>query len=179
MDLTSGCGGVLSREDLLFRIETEYQPLVTDWYDLTAQLQPNGFDLTLRDISAISGSGTIGVENADRILPDLVELTWPADEMVQLSPGAYHLLFNEVLRLPANVMALARPRSSLCRAGVAVHTAVWDAGYHGRSTSLLVVSNPAGIRLQRNARLVQLVFFQLSRPTGAGYSGVYQGENLA
>jgi dUTP pyrophosphatase len=44
---------------------------------------------------------------------------------------------------------------------------------------LLVVINQAGFRLQRNAKVMQLVFFGLSRRAGQGYSGRYQGENLA
>ena len=74
-------------------------------------------------------------------------------------------------------MALARPRSSLLRCGVSVGTAVWDAGYSGRSQSLLVVYNTRGFRVQKNARIVQLVFLWLSRET-TGYQGVYQHENI-
>ena len=74
-------------------------------------------------------------------------------------------------------MALGRPRSSLLRCGVTVNTAVWDAGYSGRSQSLLVVYNPLGFRLQKDARVVQLVFFRLTGET-KGYQGKYQGENL-
>jgi dUTP pyrophosphatase len=74
-------------------------------------------------------------------------------------------------------MALARPRSSLLRCGVTVNTAVWDAGYSGRSQSLMVVYNSHGFRLQRNARLVQLVFLRLTEET-EGYHGAYQRENI-
>ncbi|HUV75718.1 MAG TPA: deoxyuridine 5'-triphosphate nucleotidohydrolase, partial [Dehalococcoidales bacterium] len=56
-------------------------------------------------------------------------------------------------------------------------TAVWDAGYSGRSQSLMVVYNPQGFRVQRNARIIQLVFLQLTRET-EGYQGTYQGENI-
>jgi len=73
---------------------------------------------------------------------------------------------------------LGRPRSSLNRCGVSIHSAVWDAGYSGRSQSLLVVYNPLGFRLHRNARLLQLVFFYTSGGVGKGYSGQYQNENL-
>jgi dUTP pyrophosphatase len=76
-------------------------------------------------------------------------------------------------------MALARPRSSLNRSGVTIHGAVWDAGYHGRSTSLLSVLNPAGFRVQRGARVLQMVFFKLSASTEQLYRGRYQGENLS
>ena len=74
-------------------------------------------------------------------------------------------------------MALARPRSSLLRCGVTVGTAVWDAGYSGRSQSLLVVYNRQGVRLQKNARIIQLIFLRLTGET-KGYQGVYQGENI-
>ena len=75
-------------------------------------------------------------------------------------------------------MALGRPRSSLLRSGVSLHTAVWDAGYQGRSQSLLTVHHAGGFRLQRDARLAQLVFFRLSSPPSQGYQGRYQGEGL-
>ena len=75
-------------------------------------------------------------------------------------------------------MALGKPRSSLLRSGVAVHNAVWDAGYRGRSQALLVVYHPRGFTLSRDARVLQLVFFALAHPVDQGYRGRYQGEGL-
>ncbi|GAI14182.1 unnamed protein product, partial [marine sediment metagenome] len=37
--------------------------------------------------------------------------------------------------------------------------------------------NPQGFRLQRNARIVQLVFLRLTQKT-EGYRGAYQKENI-
>jgi dUTP pyrophosphatase len=74
-------------------------------------------------------------------------------------------------------MALARPRSSLLRCGVNIGTAVWDAGYSGRSQSLMLVYNPRGFRIQKNARVAQLIFMPLTTET-EGYSGKYQNENI-
>jgi len=71
-----------------------------------------------------------------------------------------------------------RKESSLLRCGVSIHNAVWDAGYSGRSQSLMVVYNPQGFRLYRNARIVQMVFFFLSREVAQGYQGMFQGENI-
>ena len=119
-------------------------------------------------------NGVLSREDIRRALeqtPPLIE------DYLDLAPGPYVITFNEVVHLPNNVMALARPRSSLLRCGVTVENAVWDAGYSGRSQALLVVHNPAGFRLERNARVAQLVFFYLSSTT-EGYQGVYQGENL-
>jgi dUTP pyrophosphatase len=60
---------------------------------------------------------------------------------------------------------------------VSIHTAVWDAGYSGRSTSLMHVINPTGFRVERNARVAQREEHELSHPAGEGYSGVYMHEN--
>ena len=88
------------------------------------------------------------------------------------------MTFNEVIEVPPDVMAIARPRSSLLRMGATMETAVWEPGYKGRSQSLLVVHNPNGIRLRKNARLMQLIFFRLEDDANKLYNGVYQGENI-
>jgi dUTP pyrophosphatase len=56
-------------------------------------------------------------------------------------------------------------------------SAPWDSGYSGRSGSLLLVSNPAGIRLKKDARVLQVVFFELDAPAEKTYAGRYQNEN--
>jgi dUTP pyrophosphatase len=181
MTLEDGMGelsGVLSREQLRELILGPDHPLVAEYVDLEAQLQPNGFDVTLREISRYVGQGQIGVSSEDRRLPELVPVEFEADGWVTLPPGPYHILYNEVVGLPESLMALGRPRSSLARSGATIHTAVWDAGYSGRSTSLLSVLNPAGFRVQRNARVMQLVFLGMAAATALGYRGRYQGENV-
>jgi dUTP pyrophosphatase len=87
--------------------------------------------------------------------------------------------FNETVHLPAWLMAYARPRSSLLRSGVALHTAVWDAGYSGRGVALMVVYHPAGFSIERDARICQLVFHALTSATREGYRGAYQHEGAA
>jgi dUTP pyrophosphatase len=175
---TSLLPGVLSREQIREKVEVAERPLFSGFLDLETQLQPNGFDLTLREVSRYTGGGQIGVETADRVLPELVPLEFDDDGWLTLEPGIYHILYNEIVTLPEDLMALGRARSSLGRSGVTIHTAVWDAGYSGRSTSLLSVLNPGGFRVQRNARVMQLVFFGLAERTVEGYAGRYQGENV-
>lgn len=169
--------GVLSREEIRRRIGGS-TPLVAGWRDLEAQLQPNGFDLSLREIGRLAGRGVLAAENAGRALPTVEPLAFDVDGFVDLPPGPFQVVFNEIVALPTSLMALGRPRSSLCRAGVTLHTAVWDAGYVGRSMALLSVLNPAGFRVQRDARLLQLVFFVLAEAAHEGYAGRFQGENI-
>jgi len=168
---------VLSQHDIYSLLEQE-PSLVEGYVNLGEQVQPNGFDLTLREVALLQTSGKIAAKNAERRLPDLAPLAFDGLGFIDLIPAVYSVTYNEVVHLPKNVMALARPRSSLLRCGVTVDTAVWDAGYCGRSQSLMVVYNPQGFRLQKNARIVQLVFLWLTHET-EGYQGYYQGENIA
>jgi dUTP pyrophosphatase len=168
---------MLSRREILELIEAD-PPLVDNLFDGMEQVQPNGVDLTIKDIARYSSAGVIGSTNESRVLSNTESIEFNESGMVNLSPGCYLITHNEVVNLPNNVMALARPRSSLLRCGVAIHTAVWDAGYSGRSQSLMVVYNQHGFRLERNARVVQLVFSLLSSAVSEGYNGIFQGENI-
>jgi dUTP pyrophosphatase len=167
---------VLSGIDIR-RLIKKQPPLVEGWRNLDEQLQANGFDLTLRDVAAIASAGQISVANNERVVSGLSPLDFDASGYLALAPGSYIITYNEIVHLPRDVMALGRPRSSLLRCGVGVGTAVWDAGYEGRSQSLLMVHNPEGFRVQRNARITQLVFLTLTGES-EGYQGIYQGENI-
>jgi dUTP pyrophosphatase len=177
-DVRVRLGGALGRERLLELVQGA-RPLVSGYHSIEDQLQPNGFDLSIAEVGEFVNGGAIGRSNASRSLPDVRTLPFDQSGWLDLAPGPYQIIFNEIVDLPNTIMALGRPRSSLCRVGATLATAVWDAGYRGRSTALLIVANPAGIRIERAARLLQLVFFTLDAPTARGYDGAYQDENIA
>ncbi|MBI2773629.1 MAG: deoxyuridine 5'-triphosphate nucleotidohydrolase [Chloroflexi bacterium] len=163
---------VLSREELRTLLGAD-PPLVED-IDEATQLQPNGIDLRAERIHRLTSRGALGVyarEPAER-----TEARSDPDGWWDLAPGGYVIGYREKVNLPPDLMALLRPRSSLLRSGVTIHGAVWDAGYSGRGEGLLAVWG-SGFRLQRGARVAQLVFFRLSSPTTQGYRGIYQREN--
>lgn len=166
---------MLGKEDIKKLIKEFDPPLISDWIDLDVQLQPAGFDLTLREVRTFKGSGCIDFNNTKRILPNTELIPFDANGFVNLNKGAYLIVFNEIINLPLEVAAIAKPRSSLLRCGATVETAVWDPGYRGRSKALLIVYNDDGIRLEKNARIVQLIFIKLSS-SSTGYRGMYQGE---
>lgn len=169
--------GVLDRESI-GSLVLGTPPLIEGYISLEEQLQSNGFDLTLRAVSRMTSGGGMGTGPDQRELSSTEIIGFDSGGWLELDPGPYLITFNEVVNLPLDMMALGRPRSSLLRSGVSVHTAVWDAGYRGRSQALLAVQNPLGYRLQRDARVVQLVFFRLVAPTGHGYQGRFRGENF-
>lgn len=169
-------GAVLNAADIRRLIASD-RPLVSGFVNMDRQIQPNGIDLTLETIWRLTDHGRIGVEDAERRLAARADVAMDDAEYYELAPGPYLARLREVVDLPNDLMALGKSRSSLLRCGVALHNAVWDAGYAGRSEVLLVVYNPHGFKIRRYARFLQLIFLRLAGPTSP-YSGAYQGEHI-
>jgi dUTP pyrophosphatase len=168
---------MLSHDELISLIN-EKPPLVEKMIDPDTQIQPNGIELTLQRVEFHEGSGSIAFDNSERKLPRTKDLDFDDKGWLHLPKGSYKIVFNEIVSIPKNIAAIAKPRSSLLRCGVTVETAVWDAGYSGRSESLLVVYNENGFSVKKDARVLQLLFFRLGGEVRKGYSGVYQNENV-
>ena len=155
----------------------EARQLITGYIDLEKQLQPAGFDLSLKEVHTYWGAGAIDFDNRERKLAATRLVKPSSDGWYTLPQGCYMIVYNEAVKMPLNIVALARSRSTVLRNAAAVETAVWDPGYQGRSSSLLVVHNPQGIRLRQDARVAQLVVFSTDE-VEKGYSGVYQNERI-
>ncbi len=168
---------LLSHDELICLINRN-PPLVEHMTNPGIQVQPNGIELTLQYVEVHETSGAIAFDNSERTLPGTGRIDFDDEGWVHLPEGSYKIVFNEIVNIPRNLAAIAKPRSSLLRCGATVETAVWDAGYSGRSESLLVVHNKKGFRLKKNARILQLLFFRLGKEVLMGYCGVYQNENV-
>ncbi len=168
---------MLSHEELVSLVNNK-PPLVEQMIDPDIQIQPNGIELTLNRIELHENPGAIAFDNSERKLPRTKNLDFDSEGWLHLPKGGYKIMFNEIVNIPKNIAAIAKPRSSLLRCGATVETAVWDAGYSGRSESLLVVYNEYGFKIRKNARVLQLLFFRLGEEVRKGYSGVYQNENI-
>lgn len=149
--------------------------MITNCVDISTQITPNGIDLTLQKVETFTEKGIIDFTNENRKIPAAKEIPF-VDDCIHVNKGSYKVTFNEIVTIPDDMIALARPRSSLLRSGATIESAVWDAGFHGVSMSLLVVYNPYGISLQKNARLLQLFFVKLSKKARKGYQGIYQSK---
>ena len=156
----------------------EAQGFIESMIDTNTQTQMCGMELTVQKIERFTSSGAVAFENSERKLPETEPLEFDQSGWIDLAAGAYLVTFNEVVSIPGDVAALARARSTLLRCGASLQTALWDPGYRGRSQSLLVVHNPSGLRLKKNARLMQLVFMRLEKEAEKVYEGRYQGENI-
>jgi len=166
---------VLNSEEIRSLIESSR--LITGYVDLEKQLQPSGFDISLREVHVFDGGGEVDFSNRERLIAETAPLEPDTDGWYRLEQGCYVIVYNEVVRMPLNLSAIARTRSTMLRNGAAIETAVWDPGYHGRSSSLLVVHNPNGIRLKKDGRVAQLIFLCINE-VDEGYAGVYQRERI-
>ena len=167
--------GVLSRQAIAALLDG-VPPLLENLPDRDSQLQPNGIDITLAGVERFRGPGFLGRTNEERVLPQTEALNFGPDDTLYLPPGAYQVRFNEIVHLPDWLMAYARPRSSLLRSGVALHTAVWDAGYSGQRHVDDGRLPSCRIPPRRDARICQLVFHRLAGATDTLYAGAYQNE---
>jgi dUTP pyrophosphatase len=157
---------------------SQVQNLVESMIDPETQTQMCGMEMTLQKIERFTSAGAVAFDNIERELPGTEPMEFDPSGWIDLAAGAYLVTFNEIVNVPRDVAALARARSTLLRCGASLETALWDPGYRGRSQSLLVVYNPHGLRLKKNARLMQLVFLRLEKEAEKVYSGKYQGENI-
>src|SRR5438552_14832055 len=146
---------VLPREDLRAAMATT-PPLVED-ADVHLQLQPNGVDLRVERVQRLTSPGLLGAADNVREPAAREDVEADKDGWWDLHRGAYVITYREKVNLPTDPMALSRPRSTLLRSGVAIHGAVWDAGYSGRGEGLMAVRNSRGYRLQCGARAAMVV----------------------
>jgi dUTP pyrophosphatase len=171
----------LTKKELLAYMQPEQgRALVENMVDPAVQVQPAGIDLSLQKVLGFASKASVAFTQAQTRLPEYEELAFDAEDKVWLRPGPYKLIVNEIVNIPGNLIGVAHPRSTILRCGASVETALWDPGYSGRSELLLVVHNPHGLTLARNARIAQLTFYELEQTLGEGegYNGRYQGENL-
>ena len=152
-------------------------PIIENMVKPNLQVGPNGIDLTVNSVERFIGFGRINLTDEERKLAETESLRFDQD-VLHLKPSVYKVLFNEIINVPLNMIAIAKPRSSLLRNGVTMETAIWDSGYRGRSESLLVVHNPYGFDIKKNARIVQIVFIKTTGKSKEGYKGIYLEEHI-
>lgn len=151
--------------------------LVEGLIDEETQIQSNGVDLTVGKVEAFRSGAVLGFDNTTRQLPSCTTLNSSIYGHFFLLEGFYKITFNETVNIPKDMCAMGHPRSSLLRSGCGIESALWDSGYKGKGSCLLVVGNEHGIRLEQDARIYQLSFYK-TNVVEDGYSGIYQYENI-
>ncbi len=153
---------VLTPEDLsrLFRVDLD-------------RIDCAGLKLTLGEVYKLESRGVLSRSGKELPSYALVE---PDNGYYYLLPGPYYIKYNEYLKIPNGYIGLAIQRSSLIRMGVTLYTAVWDPGYEGRGSGLIVVHNPHGVAIERGVQVAQLVIIKMTGYTKKLYRGSYFRE---
>jgi len=143
------------------------EPLIKSQIEKSSQIQPASVDLKLGNKLLVYNEG---IENIDiKNIPEPDEVR-EGNELV-LKSGEFALASTkERIKIPNNIYAEIKGRSSIGRAGFHIHTAGWvDPGYDGQITLELVNHSPADITLYEDMRICQIIFGLLETPAKIGY----------
>ncbi|MGI0078276.1 MAG: dCTP deaminase domain-containing protein [Nitrososphaerales archaeon] len=140
--------------------------------DSGEQRQPAGFDVSLSKVYFYSDSTyALSIQKTEN--SELLEVH-ASDGYFDLGAGAYLIELNEITTIPKDAIGILLPRSTLLRNGLDVRSALFDPGYSGQPKVMLVCHRPA--RIQKFARVGQLILLRSDGEFAKQYSGQYQGE---
>jgi deoxycytidine triphosphate deaminase len=137
------------------------------------QKQPAGYDVTVANIHSFPDDRfTLGISKGENSALTPVPLV--EGKYFDLEKGAYFVDLNEITTIPHDAIGILLPRSTLLRNGLDVRTALFDPGYSGQPKVMLVSYRQA--RIEKFARIGQLIILKSDAEFSQKYSGRYQGE---
>ncbi len=134
-------------------------------------IQGAGVDLRIDELYSLISEGFIG--KSKRTLPEIKEL----DSFILKPQGFYLFKTVERINMPSDLVAFMFPRSTLFRCGISLRTAVIDPGYKGELTVGLFNESEREVKLERHARVAQLVLANVQGGTKL-YNGRYQDGKI-
>ena len=78
----------------------EKQKLITGYIDIDKQLQPAGFDLSLKEVHSFLDIGAVDFDNRERKLAQTRQLKPNTEGWYQLPKGCYMIVYNETVKIP-------------------------------------------------------------------------------
>lgn len=133
-----------------------------------------GYDLTVKNVKKVTG----GVVMQDKTsVADYVEMTpmttGDGKLVYKLEPGTYSLTFEQGCKLPSNMTAFIRHRSSMLRCGAIITSGVYDPGFEVDEMGGVMIVTESMI-LERGARVAQIIMFENNE--AELYDGQWQKE---
>jgi len=138
-------------------------------YGSLSQIEQQGIDLRTYEIYKYLESGFIG--KTERRFPKK-EKVEPVGEKYNLKRGVYDIFFFESCKLPKNILALIKTRSSANKNGAwitrefldekyTITSGAYDAGFcTDRIAGTLIVFNEYGFATEHGASLAKMLFFE-------------------
>lgn len=95
-------------------------------------------------------------------------------EELKLMPGeSRNVLLNETIKLPANLCAELKIRSTFSRMGIFLSSGFWDSGFQGSLGCTLYNFSGREITIPINERVCQVIISEAE--SASEYNGQYQG----
>jgi deoxycytidine triphosphate deaminase len=132
-----------------------------------------GFDLRIGELYEISGQGFMGLEERETPAMNLIAKFEEGQKVkVELKPHTYYVMKTvENVNMPADLLAIMTPRSTLFRSGVFIFGGQTPPGYKGGLSMGLYNFRNENFILEMGARVVHIMFFEVK-----GESNLYHGQ---
>ena len=132
-----------------------------------------GFDLRVGKMFRIIGSGELLIET--RKTSELELISDSEGDIVELLAGnAYLMETVEEVNMPADMVGIVKPRTTLFRSGVMLRSGTVSPGYSGKLFFMLTV-HAKPFKLQIGARVAHIMFFNIEGGLIREYEGQWQG----
>jgi deoxycytidine triphosphate deaminase len=146
-----------------------------------------GYDLSLKSVNKVGNPiNSPGVfynteYKIGKVLKNKTELTtYTPLNIIQLDgvegwllyPGTYDITFWEGCKIPNNLTAFIKQRSSLYRNGATINSPVFDSGFETENMGTIMLVNEP-IFIEKDARVAQIYFHE---NTPVGESNLYNGQ---
>lgn len=135
------------------------------------------FDLQLDKVFKLKGDAFIGIE--ERETPDTTEVaSFDPNKKTSFvfKPGKYYLVkTKEEIKLPDNIAALFKPRSTAFRTGLVLRTGIANPGFQGPLYFGLKNEGPVDVKVELGARFASVIFFEVKGKPVHEYRGQWQG----
>lgn len=130
----------------------------------------NGYDLSLKEVKKICGSGTVHKNKTELSNYELVS---PINGYYRLMQGVYSITFNEGGHIPQNHCGWIKSRSSIVRNGSFIESGIYDTGFTCETFGAILFVNNF-ITIEQNARVAQFLLFEAEKANL--YDGQWQKE---
>jgi deoxycytidine triphosphate deaminase len=133
-----------------------------------------GYDLTLKGVKRVMGGAVMSDKTAVEEYHEVAPMLNANEKFIyKLTPGAYSLTFEQGCKLPNNMTAFIRHRSSVLRCGAIITSGVYDPGFEvDEMGGVMIVTEP--IVIEKGARVAQIIMFENNE--AELYDGQWQGS---
>ena len=137
------------------------------------QYQANGVDLKLEAVESLEydSLNQIGIIDGKKVLPNYTTVEPDSDGYYELNLRVPYIFDLGYLEIPVGCAAFYWLRSTLCRMGLQMSSAVGDSGFKGH-IKVLVTPQYRTVKIKQGERVVQTCYFTVD--DGGVYNGDYQ-----